>query len=345
MALKQKSLTYRDILGQIRKKELAPFYLLQGEEPYYLDLIADAFENNVIDEDDRDFNLSVLYGADTQLDEITTASKQYPFMADRRLVLVKEMQAMQRGKAELESLAPYVRNPNDSTVLVIVFKGEPLKASSPLIKAAAEGGGVVFTSNRLRDYQLMTPIRDYAASKKIGIDDDAVEMLAAMIGNDLSQLFREIDKMTVAAGSNRNRITSAMIRHLTGMSKEFAPYELAGAVASRDFWKCMVIISQAARNPVKNPALMMIPSIFRLFQNLCIVHRLQDKSEMSISVAVGAKNIYAVRELKDAMSKYSLAQCLRAISAIREFDCNSKGIRSQQKEHELLKELIFRIMS
>ena len=156
MALKQKSLTYRDILSQIKKKDLAPFYLLQGEEPYYLDLIADAFENNVIDEADRDFNLSILYGADTQLDEITTAAKQYPFMADRRLVLVKEMQAMPRGRAELEALAPYALNPNRSTVLVTVFKGEPLKASSPLLKAIAESGGVVFTSNRLRDYKFVS---------------------------------------------------------------------------------------------------------------------------------------------------------------------------------------------
>lgn len=338
-------LTYRDILTQIKKKDLAPFYLLQGEESYYLDLLADAFESAVIDENERDFNQTVLYGAETDLVTITGAAQQYPFMADRRLVIVKEAQAMTRGRAELEQLAPYVERPNSKTVLVVVYKGEPLKSSHPLVKSANKNNGIIFTSNKLKDYQLKGAITDYVSSRKFGIDNDAAEMLGAMVGSDLSKLFGEVDKMIIAAGDKMSRISANLVRSMTGISKEFAPYELSGAIGRRDYLRAMVIVSQAAKNPSKNPVLMILPSIFKLFQNICIAHRLEDKSDMGLQMATGAKNVFSIRELREAMKNYNLGQAVNAISAIREFDCNIKGIRSQQKEHELLKELIFKLMS
>ncbi len=336
---------FRDILTQIKKRELAPIYLLSGDEPYYLDQLADVFEGNVIEEGDRDFNQSTLYGADTDAANIVSAAQQYPFMADRRLVVVREMQSMYRAKFELEKIAPYAERPNEETTLVLVYKGEAIRATSALVKAIKKGGGIVFTSNKLRDYELKGPIRDYVTSKGFGIDDDAIEMLAAMIGSDLSKLFGEIDKMVIAAGEKMKRITGALVRSMTGISKEFAPYELAKAVGARDFMKSMVIVSQAARNPSKNPTALIVPAIFKLVQNLCIAHRAENKTEIGIQTATGAKNVYAVREIIEAMRNYNLTQCLGAISAIREFDCNTKGIRSQQKEHELLRELVFRIMA
>lgn len=346
MAVKNsQGIGFRDILSQIKKRETAPVYLLSGDEPYYLDVLADAFEANLIDEGDRDFNQAVIYGADTDAASIVSAAQQYPFMADRRLVLVREMQSMFRAKFELEKIAPYAEKPNGETTLVLIFKGEAIKATSALAKAVKKGNGVVFTSNKLRDYELKGPIKDYATSKRFAIDDEATEMLAAMIGSDLSKLFGEIDKIIIAAGSKNNRITGAMVRAMTGISKEFQPYELSKAIGQRDYMKSMVIVSQAAANPSKNPTAILAPTIFRLFQNLCIAHRSEDKSEMGLQIATGAKNLYAVRELRQAMQNYNLTQCLSAISAIREFDCNTKGIRSQQKEHELLRELIFKIMA
>ncbi len=346
MAVKKESgPSYREILSQIKKKETAPIYLLQGEESYYLDMLADAFESQLIAEGDRDFNHTVLYGAETDTASIVSAAQQYPFMADRRLVLVRESQALPRAKQELEKLAPYAQRPNDETTLVVVYKGEPFKASSALIKAIKGGGGVVFTSNRLREYELKGPIRDYVAKKSYGIDDEAIEILIALVGNDLSKLFGEIDKMTIAAGTKMNRISPALVRSMTGLSKEFDRFELSKAIGQRNYMKAMLIVSQAARNPGKNPSVMLLGSIFNLFRNLCIAHRLMDKSETSIMEATGAKTVYGAREIIDTMRNYNLSQAMKAISAIREFDCNMKGIRSQQKEHELLKEMIFRIMT
>lgn len=344
-AKNEKASNFRDILSQIKKKELAPIYLLQGEETYYLDALANEFEDNVIAESDRDFNHTVLYGAETDVPSIVSVAQQYPFMADRRLVLVRESQAIPRAKQELEKLAFYAQRPNEETTLVIVYKGEPFKASSLLLKAIKSSGGVVFTSNRLKEYELKGPVRDYVTGKKLGIDDDAIEILTALVGSDLTKIFGEIDKMVIATGNKMNRINSALVRSMTGISKEFDRFELSKAIGRRDYIRTMVIVTQASRNPSKNPSAVMIASLFTLFRNICIGHRLADKSEMSIIQATGVKNSYAARDILDAMRNYNLGQAMEAISAIREFDCNMKGIRSQQKEHELLRELAFRILT
>lgn len=345
MASKARTLTFRDILTQIKKGDLAPVYLLQGDEPYYIDRLCDAFENGVVPEEERDFNQTLLYGAETDVAAIAAAAQQYPFMADRRLVMAKELQAMPRAKNEIELLAPYAARPNSQSVLVLVYKGESLRATSALIKSIGEGNGVIFTSSRLKEYQLKSPVRDYVESRRFHIDDQATEMLIALTGSNLSKLFGEIDKMIIACGDKMNRITPQLVQAMTGMSKEFAPYELANALAARDMFKCMAIVNQAARNPAKNPVVVMIPTLFRMFLNIAIAHQSDNKSEAGIMQAIGAKNVYAVREIKAAMNNFSLTSAVNAISAIREFDCNSKGIRSQQKEHELLKELIYKILA
>ena len=207
---------FRDIMAAVKKGNFAPVYLLMGEEPYYIDQIVKALENHVVADDDKDFNSITLYGADTNVAEVIACAMQMPVMADRRIVLLKEAQSLYQSKVSLDNLAPYVSRPNASTVLVVVYKGGSLSATSKLMKAAAKTGCVVFNSPLERDYRLAGPVRDYCAMKKIGIDEKAITMLCEYIGNPLSKLFGEIDKLIVAMG-NENRITPETLsgsRHL-----------------------------------------------------------------------------------------------------------------------------------
>ena len=338
-------MSFREMLSAIKNRELSPVYILQGEEPYFIDRLVDAFEEYVVDEADRDFDFKVYYGAEADIEAVAAHAKQYPLMSDRQLVILKEAQSMQQAKTQLDKLEQYVLRPTQTTVFVIAFKGDKLGATSKLMKAASKSGVVVFTSDKVRDYQLAGPIRDYCTGKKIGIEDGAVDLLAQYVGNDLSKLFGEIDKLIVACGKDTRTISAEMVQKNIGVSKEFNNFELTNALTRRDYAQASRIVDYFARNPKQNPTVVTAATIFNFFSRLAIAHYLADKSDSGLKTALNLKNPYALGETKQAMRAFNARQTLGAISAIREFDCHSKGIGTFQNEFELLKELIFRIFT
>ncbi|MDE5901655.1 MAG: DNA polymerase III subunit delta, partial [Muribaculaceae bacterium] len=278
----------RKILADIRKGAFAPVYLLMGDEPYYIDQITDALVKHVVPEDDRDFNLVTLYGKDTDVVSVIAACQQYPFMSDRKLVMLKEAQTLQQAKVQLEELADYVAHPTDGNVLVVAFKGDSLNGNGRLMKMAAKAGAVIFKSQRLYDYQLDEVIRSYCTANRLGIDDKAMEMLKEYLGTSLSKLFGEIEKLRVAEGKGMARITPEMIEKNIGMSKDYNNYELCHSLAVRDYDRCMRIVKYFASNPKQNPVVVTVGTLFSFFQKLFIGNMTKDKSE---------KNLMAVMEL------------------------------------------------
>ena len=336
---------FRAIAADIKKGNFAPVYLLMGEEAYYLDVLCSMLEQAVVEEDARDFNASVFYGAETDIETVATTAREFPMMSDRRLVVLKEMQAMRDAKSQLEKLAGYFANPTPTTVLVIVLKGEGPAVTNKALKTAAKSGAVIFRSPKLRDYQLDGPISDYCQSKRIGIDDKARDMLKEYVGADLAKLFSEIDKLLVAGGGNVTRISPALIERNIGISKEYNNFELTNAIAVRDYAKAIRIVKYFSQNTKANPTVMTTAALFNFFSRLTVANLTRDRSDSSLMAALQLKNAYALRELRTALASYNTGQCLAAISAIRDFDCQSKGIGSMANEYQLLKSLIFKLMT
>lgn len=336
---------FRTILSDIKKGNFAPVYFLQGDEPYYLDKLTEALENAVVPADERDFNLNVFYGKDNNLEGFITAAQQYPFMADRRLVVMKETQALDRAKDKLEGLTEYFLRPNPQTVMVLVYKGETIAANSKILKAIAKGGGVLFTSKQFRDYQMAPPIREYMRSKRIGIDEKAVSLLVDNLGTSLTKIFGEIDKLIVAGGQDLTTITADLIEKHTGLSKDFNNWELTSALAVKDYVKAMTIVNYFAENPKKNPTVVTTGTLFGFFSKLIMAHFSREKTDSALMAAMGLSNSYALREYKAALRNYNAMQTLNAIHLLRKFDAESKGIGSMQDEYQLLTELIFNIFS
>lgn len=337
--------SYRDIITSIKRGNFAPLYILMGDEPYYIDKIVEALEETVVPKEDRDFNAYSFYGADADLSQVVATARQFPMMSDRQLVVLKEAQSLMQAKTQLEKLEHYFLNPNSKTVFVVSYKGDTLNATSRLLKAAAKSEAVVFKSNKVRDYQIADPIRDYCTSKGVSIDDKAISMLAEFVGTSLSNLFGEIDKLILSSATGSKRISPDDIERNIGVSKEFNNFELVTALASRNYVKAMQIVDYFSNNPRKNPTTVTNATIFGFFTKLLIVSYLKDKSDSSIMSALQAKTVYAIKEVKTGLTKYSIPQQIKAIDAIREFDAKSKGIGSFQKEHDLLRELIFKIFS
>lgn len=336
----------REILASIRKGDFAPVYILHGEEPYYLDMISNALEQSVVSEDERDFDSNIFYGIDADPDMVITSAKQFPVLARRRLVMLKEAQSIRGGKNALDHLAPYVARPNDGTVFVIVFKGDKLNATSRLIKSAAESGAVVFVSDKVRDYNLPSHIRDYCTSRQINIDDKAMAMLADHAGDSLAKIFGEIDKVIIAEhGDKGMRITPEMIERNIGVSKDYNNFELVNALANADYAKAMKIADSFSRNPSRNSTIPTVALIFGFYQKMVIATMQRDRSDAALMKALDVKSAYALKDVKAGLRTISVMKAIKCIGAIREFDAKSKGIGSLQKEHELLKELIFKLFT
>lgn len=332
---------FQSLIRSIKKREFAPVYILTGEEPYYLDKIAEALEENVVSEEDKEFDQNILYGADIQGPKVLEAAGQFPLFSSHRLVVLKEAQSMLRAKNELDKLASYVSKPNSQSVLAIVYKGEKLASTSALIKAAKKNKDiVVFESPKIRDYQIAGVIKSHCIAARISIDDKAIELLVANVGNSLNSIFSELEKLRISLHDGNSRITSDMVADQIGISKEFNNFELINALARRDYFQSLNIVRHFEDNPKANPTVVTASMVFTFFQRLLLAAFSADKSDNALLSALKLKTPYALREIRTGLANYNASQLVKAIHAIRLFDTRSKGINSYQKEFPLLTELV-----
>ena len=337
---------YRSILADIKKRNFAPLYILMGEEPFYIDKITEALEQSVVAEEDKEFDQTILYGADISGANILEAASIFPMMSERRLVLVKEAQAMANAKSQLDKLAKFATHPLPSTVLVVAFKGDKLNATSELLKEAKKNKSVViFDSPKLKEYRLPEVIKDFCSSLGVSIDDRAVELLVANVGASLTSLYSELEKLKLNLKPGVTRINADDVLESTGVSKEFNNFELVSALATRDYYKAVRIVKQFESNPKSSPTQQTCGYIFAFYQKLVIATFSKEKTDSALMAALGVKSSYALRDIRAALPRYNASQAVKAIRLIREFDTKSKGIDSMQKEYPLLLELVIALLT
>lgn len=332
--------TYSELQRQLAAKtSLAPVYLLHGEEGYYIDELVKDFEA-LVPEEERDFNLYVLYAPESGVETVMDVCHRYPMMAERQVVIVKEAQAIRAD--QLNRLHSYVERPNPTTVLVISCRGAQAKGKELL--AAVKKNGVIFESKRLSERNILPVISDLIKEKKLSVDPKALSMLRDYIGVDLARLYNEIDKLALILGP-RAMITPEAIERNIGISKDYNNFELIDAINSRNAAKAFAIAEYFRNNPKNNPTVMTVSSLFNQFSNLLIYHYTRDKSQSGYLDALGLKSPWALKGYETAARNYNVRQTIEIISAIREFDTRSKGIDSRQNEYDLLKDLIFHILT
>lgn len=338
-----KSASYTQILTDIRKRQYAPVYILSGPESYFIDKITDLLQQIVVAEDAKDFDFTVLFGADTNASEVVNEARRFPMMSERQLVVLREAQSMHDARGQLDKIASYVASPSPSSVLVIAYKGDPLKSSSALIKAALKSSAVIFESQKPKDWQLEKYVIDYCADNKIKIDPSATSLLVSSIGNDLSRLFGEIDKLIIA--SDGQAITPELIERNIGISKDFNNFELIAAISQRDYPKASRIIRYFESNPKSNPTIVTATVLFNFFSNLLLAFYAPDKSERGLMAQLKFHSPYQLTDINKGMRAFKAGSVIYIIHAIREFDCKIKGIGSVEKDYDLLKELIYKIFT
>ena len=331
--------SHEDIIRSVRAGEVKPVYLLMGAEDYYIDKLSDFLTETLLKPEERDFNLDVVYGLETTVDNVVELARAYPMMADRRVVLVREAQAMR----SLDALEAYLQHLTPTTVLILCYKHGKLekKALTKLI----EQNGVVFESKRLYDSQLPQFITQYFSRKKVNIEPQAVQMLAGHVGADLCRLSAEMDKLLLSLSDGENCVNASRVEELTGMSKEFNDFELRSALAVKDVFKSMQIVKYYQGQQQKFALPQTLSNLFTFFSAVLLAYYAPDKSDRGIAAWLGIPEWQARKDIIPAYRTYKGVKVLQIISEIRKTDAKGKGVGGcKTPKEELLQELIFFIL-
>lgn len=338
-------MSIEQILSDIKQRKFKPIYFLHGDESYYIDLISDTLEKEVLSEAEKGFNQTILYGKEADMLTIIGTAKRYPMMADYQLVIIKEAQNIKFGKSEAKEdpFASYVENPLKSTVLVFCHKYGSLDKRLKIAKSI-EKNGVLFESKKLYDNQISEWATKYIESKGFKIEGKAAAMIAEYLGNDLGKVANEVEKVLINMGDRKTIIMDDIEKNI-GISKEFNSFELNSAIVKRDVLKANRIIDYFAANKKENPIVLIIGNLNSYFSKLFTYHYLPDKSKGNVAKELKI-NPYFVTEYEMAARNFNFDKTCQVISLLREYDLKSKGVEStgNTEEGELLKELVWKIL-
>ena len=328
----------KNIIANIKKGIIAPIYFLMGEEPYFIDVVANYLEKHLLEEDQKGFDQLVLYGQDVTVPTIIDYARRFPMMAERQLIIIKEAQNL---RATIDQLVPYVENPTASTVLVFCYKYEKLDARKKLSKSLGKNQDcVVMESKKLYEYQVIGNfLPDVIKKKHLSIQPKATQMLVDFLGNDLSRIENEVNKLALIVPAN-TEVTPDIIEENIGISKEFNNYELKSAFATNDKVKIARIIKHFAENPKDNPLSGTISTLYNYFEKLLLFHGLTDQSEKNV-VAVLKEKPYFIKEFYSGAQHYPMKKVSAIMAGLREIDVKNKGVGvARSAPAELLKELM-----
>lgn len=328
--------TFAELRRQVKAGAPAPVYLLHGEEGFYIDVLVKDFEA-LLPEADRDFNLYTLYAPQTEAATVDSTCRRFPVMAQRQMVILKEAQAV--DARWLSKLIPYIDAPASTTVLVICCRGK--EAAAAVVKAVRKSG-VCFDSKRPKN--ISTELAAVIKENNLNIEPKSLVMLTDYVGNDLSRLYNEVQKLAVALGPGA-MITPEAIERNIGISKDYNNFELLDAIDSRNAAKAYAIAEYFRANPKNNPWVVTLSTIYNRFSNLLIYHFNRQKTPAEIAAAMGLRSEWALKSYATAAKNYNAFQTIEIIGAIREADCHSKGIGSRTDPYDALHDLIFRIFT
>lgn len=335
-----KETTYEVIARDLKNRIYKPVYYLMGEESYYIDKISEYIAQTVLTDEEKEFNLTVVYGSDTDVATIINAAKRYPMMAERQVVIVKEAQQLKN----IEELVYYVQKPLQSTILVLCHKNGTIDRRKKLA-AEVEKVGVLFESKKLKETQLPGFITSYLKRKSVDIEPKASEMMAEFVGADLNRMAGELDKLVITLPQGVTRVSPEQIELNIGISKDYNNYELRSALVVKDVLKANKIIKYFEENPKTNPIQMTLSVLFGFFSNLMLAYYAPEKTEQGIAAQLGLRSPWQAREYIMAMRQYSGVKVMQIIGEIRYCDARSKGVgNSSLSDGDLLRELIYVIL-
>jgi DNA polymerase-3 subunit delta len=327
------------IITDWKKKSFKPVYWLEGEEEYYIDKAVAFAEHQILNESEASFNLTIFYGKDANWPDVINACRRYPMFAERQVVLLKEAQQMR----DVEKLESYMENPLHSTVFVVSYKEKKLDARKKMAKLIKEKG-VLLTTKKMYDNQLPEWTNELLQAKGLTITQNGLALLIDHIGNDLSRIENEVDKISVNLGT-RTSITEDDIEQFIGVSKDFNVFELQSALAAKDLARSIRIIQYFESNPKAAPIQLVLPSLYSFFSKVFMVFGTGTSDEKTIATSIGV-NPYFMKEYLQAARTYTYPGIENALLLLHQYNLKAVGVgNSGTEDASLLKEMVVKIMS
>lgn len=350
-----KNMEFNDIISELKKKVYRPVYFLMGEEPYFIDMISDYIEQNVLDESEKEFNQTVLYGRDISAADVIAAAKRFPMMSEYQVIIVKEAQNIRdlvgkdkeggNEKSKEKSKHPfeaYIENPQKSTILVICYKYKTIDKRTSVAKTI-DKNAILFDSKKIYDNKVPDWINNYLKGKEYQISPKASALLTEYLGTNLSKISNELDKLMINLPP-KSEITVDLVQTNIGISKDYNVFELQTAIGKKEVLKANRIINYFAANEKEHPMVMTVSSLYGYFCKLLSYQFLSDKSQKTVASELGVHPFF-VGDYERAAKNFTVGKLKAIFGYLREYDLKSKGVdRGSATEGELLKELVFKIL-
>lgn len=339
-------MTFDQILGDLKKKIYHPVYFLQGEEPYYIDQLSDYIEQNILNEGEKEFNQTIVYGRDLDIITLVSYARRYPMMSNYQVVIVKEAQDMKslfnKQKEDKDPFIEYLLKPTASTLLVFCYKYNKIDKRTKVSKVL-DKSSVLFESKKIYDDQLPAWISKYCQKSGLKINPKAMQMIAENLGNDLTKITNEIVKLSINIKPGQE-ISPEIVEENIGVSKEFNIFELQKAIGTRNVLKAFRISDYFAANSKNNPMVMTLPQLYTYFMKILTYHQLEDRSTNNAASVLGI-NPYFLNDYIIAAKEFPQSICIRNITFISDYDLRSKGVNNASTdEGSLLKELVYKLL-
>lgn len=327
------------IISEWKKNSFKPVYWLEGEEEYYIDKAVEYAEHHILPESEASFNLTVFYGRDANWADVINACRRYPMFAERQVVILKEAQQMR----DVEKLEAYVDNPLHSTVFVVSYKDKKVDGRTSFAKTL-KAKAVLVTTKKMYDSKLPEWTQELVQSKGLTISAKGLALLVDHIGNDLSRIENEIDKLSVNLGK-RKGITEEDIEEFIGVSKDFNVFELQAALAKKDLAKAIRIIQYFEANPKSAPIQLVLPSLYSFFSKVFMVFGAGSHDEKSVAAALGI-NPYFIKDYMQAANLYKFEGVEKILLLLHTYNLKSVGVNDAGTEDaSLMKEMVVKMMT
>jgi DNA polymerase-3 subunit delta len=328
---------YKVVLQSIRQKHYQAIYLLHGEEPYFIDCISQFIANEILEESEKDFNQSVFYGKDVEPLQLISLAQQFPMMSERQVIIIKEAQDIK----DWDVFTRYFEQPMASTILVLCHKYKKFDSRKKAFKAIAKNG-LVFQSDKVKDYQLSTWIESTVKEKGFSITSKATSLLGEFLGNDLGKIIGEIDKLALLLEKG-TQINDVHIEENIGISKDFNIFELTNAIAEKNTEKAIRIVNYFAHNPKAGNIVVVVGNLFSYFQRMMYLFFSNDKSPQALASNLGI-HPFVAKQLLEQSRGFNPKKVAGNIQLLQQYDLKSKGLGSYTSSSELMKELVFRLI-
>ncbi len=330
------------IIKEIKNGELKPVYFLTGEEVFFIDLISDAIENNVLSEEAKGFDQMVVYGRDVDLQDLFFQARRFPMIGEKLVIIIKEAQHLFKKASDYQLLEEYMENPSPQTLMVFNYKHKKPDARKKAIKLVKKEG-VYFETKRMYEREVMKWIAETVREMKYSIDAKSTQMLMDFLGTDLSKIYNELQKLQILLPEGTS-ITPEIIEENIGISKDYNTFELKSAIAKGNYPKAQQIINYFNANPKEHPLPVSLAVLYNFFRDLFLYHSLVDKSKHSVAKALHI-NPFFVSEYEGAATRYPMKKITRIMAYLEEADLKSKGVESGSMGHkDIMNELVFKIM-